>query len=80
MIEDNGELLIDLVAQDLLKQLEAVIYEKTFTQFGGIQVSKEVQYFADFCSEHMRIPIHGRFARIRQIAQVLSFDKVCLTD
>ena len=40
MIEDNGELLIDLVAQDLLKQLEAVIYEKTFTQFGGIQVIK----------------------------------------
>ena len=77
MTEENGEMLIDLVAQDLLKQLEAVIFEKTFSQFGGIQVSKDVQYFADFCSEHTRIPIHGRFARIRQVAQVLSFDKVC---
>ena len=78
MTEDNGEMLVDLVAQELLRQLEAVIFQKTFTQFGGIQFSKEVQYLADFCSEHTRIPIHGRFARIRQIAQVLSFDRVCI--
>jgi len=78
MTEDNGEMLVDLVAQELLRQLEAVIFQKTFTQFGGIQFSKEVQYLADFCSEHTRIPIHGRFARIRQIAQVLSLDRVCI--
>ena len=37
-----------------------------------------MQYLADFCGTHTRVPIHGRFARIRQVAQVLSLDKVCV--
>lgn len=75
MTPENGEMLVDLAAQEVLKDLEAVIYEKSFTQYGGLQFSKEVQYLADFCSTHTRVPIHGRFARIRQVAQVLSFDR-----
>lgn len=77
MTPENGEMLVDLAAQEVLKDLEAVVYEKSFTQYGGLQFSKEVQYLADFCGTHTRVPIHGRFARIRQVAQVLSFDKVC---
>lgn len=79
MTPENGEMLVDLAAQEVLRDLEAVIYEKWFTQYGGLQFSKEVQYLADFCSTHTSVPIHGRFARIRQVAQVLSFDKVCVS-
>ena len=75
MTPENGEMLVDLAAQEVLKDLEAVIYEKSFTQYGGLQFSKEVQYLADFCSTHTRVPIQVRFARIRQVAQVLSFDR-----
>ena len=78
MTPENGEMLVDLAAQEVLKDLEAVVYEKAFTQYGGLQFSKEVQYLADFCGTHTRVPIHGRFARIRQVAQVLSLDKVCV--
>ena len=80
MTKENGELLVDLVAQEVLRVLEAVIFEKQFTQYGGLQVGKEVQYFADFCARRTHVPIHGRFARINQVAQVLMLSSVCATN
>lgn len=71
----NGDILLEIVAIEVVKQIEDVVKQKKFTQYGGIQFTKDLQAFSDFFSRKSKTPMHGKFVRARQIAQLLTLDR-----
>ncbi|KAH3767823.1 conserved oligomeric Golgi complex subunit 4 [Pelomyxa schiedti] len=71
------EHLVSLLAGEIANNIEALISEKNFTLFGGLQFTKDIQIVMDFLSQkHSVFSCQVKFARIKQVALVLSVEKV----
>eukprot|EP00727_Mastigamoeba_balamuthi_P012348 m51a1_g7736 Conserved oligomeric Golgi complex subunit 4B (810) ;mRNA; r:175902-179266 len=71
----NGDMLIEALAQELSKSIEGIAMQKTFSQYGGLQFNKDVQGVADWCTRKSSKPLHGKYARLKQIAHLLTLDR-----
>jgi hypothetical protein len=76
LTSNNYELFLAILIRFVCQRLEGEITKKRFNQYGGLQFDREIKillnYFSSLTSKTMR----DKFARITQIASLLSVEKV----
>jgi len=74
--EPNFEELIKEVLNFVVHQVEAVALQKAFTQYGALQLDKDVRALRNFFTERTDKPVRDKFTRLAHITALLSVDKV----
>ncbi|KAF8060573.1 COG4 [Scenedesmus sp. PABB004] len=70
------ESLALLLLDKLLTRLEVLLGRKTFTQLGGLQLDRDVRSLVAAAGELTTRPVRDKFARLTQMAIVLSLESV----
>uniref|UniRef100_A0A7S4LE23 Conserved oligomeric Golgi complex subunit 4 n=1 Tax=Eutreptiella gymnastica TaxID=73025 RepID=A0A7S4LE23_9EUGL len=74
--EMNFEELIKEVVSYVTHQMETITFQKAFTQYGGLQVDKDLRALRNYFTEKTEKPVRDKFTRMSQITNLLSVDKV----
>eukprot|EP00667_Euglena_gracilis_P003126 EG_transcript_3136 len=74
--EHNFEELIKEAVNFVTHQLEALVMQKAYTQYGGLQLDKDVRALRNFFTEKTERPVRDKFTRLTHLATLLSVDKV----
>lgn len=74
--DDNFEELIMEVVNFVTAQLEAIACQKAFTQYGGLQLDKDVRAIRNYFTQKTEKPVRDKFTRLSHIGNLLSIDKV----
>eukprot|EP00276_Gloeochaete_wittrockiana_P018336 CAMPEP_0184351130 /NCGR_PEP_ID=MMETSP1089-20130417/43417_1 /TAXON_ID=38269 ORGANISM="Gloeochaete wittrockiana, Strain SAG46.84" /NCGR_SAMPLE_ID=MMETSP1089 /ASSEMBLY_ACC=CAM_ASM_000445 /LENGTH=831 /DNA_ID=CAMNT_0026684379 /DNA_START=20 /DNA_END=2515 /DNA_ORIENTATION=+ len=74
----NYDELLQMVMQNLAKQLENLIIQKNkrFNQLGGLQLDRELRALLTYFSDMTQRTVRDKFARLTQIASILNLEKV----
>uniref|UniRef100_A0A7S1NEH3 Conserved oligomeric Golgi complex subunit 4 n=1 Tax=Eutreptiella gymnastica TaxID=73025 RepID=A0A7S1NEH3_9EUGL len=74
--EKNFEEVILEVINFVTQQLETIACQKAFTQYGGLQLDKDVRAIRNYFTEKTDKPVRDKFTRLSHISNILSLDKV----
>jgi len=75
LTQENFDALAEKVARRVASQLEAIMLEKNFSQFGGFQLERDARTVSSFFSELTeRVPMRSKFKRLMQMAGLLGIE------
>mmetsp|Transcript_26 Transcript_26/g.78 ORF Transcript_26/g.78 Transcript_26/m.78 type:complete len:746 (+) Transcript_26:194-2431(+) len=74
LIVPNYETLISHLVDKVAGRLEAILAKKSFNQLGGLQLDRDVRNLVSHLSEFTQRTIRDKFARLTQMATVLSLE------
>lgn len=72
----NWESLVHLTLDKVVARLEAVLTQKRYTQLGALQLEKDLRLLVGSLSELTASAVRDKFARLVQIASVLTVESV----
>ncbi|KAG7204148.1 hypothetical protein KM043_001990 [Ampulex compressa] len=72
----NYDALIGLLTAEVTSRLEKVVLKSTFNRAGGLILDKEVRSLASYLAAATSWSVRDKFARLTQIATILSIEKV----
>ncbi|PBC28179.1 Conserved oligomeric Golgi complex subunit [Apis cerana cerana] len=72
----NYDALIGLLTAEVTARLEKVVLKSTFNRAGGLILDKEIRSLASYLAAVTSWSVRDKFARLTQIATILSVEKV----
>lgn len=72
----NYDALIGLLTAEVTARLEKVVLKSTFNRAGGLILDKEIRSLASYLAAATSWSVRDKFARLTQIATILSVEKV----
>ncbi|XP_071650281.1 conserved oligomeric Golgi complex subunit 4 [Temnothorax longispinosus] len=72
----NYDALIGLLTAEVTARLEKVVLKSTFNRAGGLILDKEIRSLASYLAAATSWSVRDKFARLTQIATILSIEKV----
>ncbi|XP_033328218.2 conserved oligomeric Golgi complex subunit 4 isoform X1 [Megalopta genalis] len=72
----NYDALIGLLTAEVTARLEKVVLKSTFNRAGGLILDKEIRSLASYLAAATSWSIRDKFARLTQMATILSVEKV----
>ncbi|XP_078036052.1 conserved oligomeric Golgi complex subunit 4 isoform X2 [Augochlora pura] len=72
----NYDALIGLLTAEVTARLEKVVLKSTFNRAGGLILDKEIRSLASYLAAATSWSIRDKFARLTQMATILSIEKV----
>ncbi|KAL0116601.1 hypothetical protein PUN28_009914 [Cardiocondyla obscurior] len=72
----NYDALVGLLAAEVTARLEKVVLKSTFNRAGGLILDKEIRSLASYLAAATSWSVRDKFARLTQIATILSIEKV----
>ncbi|XP_043275819.1 conserved oligomeric Golgi complex subunit 4 [Venturia canescens] len=72
----NYDALIGILTAEVTARLEKVVLKSTFNRAGGLILDKEIRSLASYLAAATSWSIRDKFARLTQIATILSVEKV----
>lgn len=76
LVTDNFESFVHLCLKVITPQLEKYILVKQFTQFGALQLEKDLRLLVQYFTTLSERTIRGEFARLTQMASLLNLERV----
>eukprot|EP01084_Bolivina_argentea_P314057 543944_1 len=74
LLEPIFKVLLGLSASYIAERLESSLLKRQFTQLGGFQLDRDLRVIMGFFAEVGGVELRGKFARLQQIATLLSLD------
>jgi len=72
----NFDHLLHIIIRQVATRLEKLLLQKTFTQLGGLKCDKDLRAMVAFFSQKTQRTVRGEFARLIQMASLLSLERV----
>lgn len=72
----NYDAFIGILTVEVTSRLEKVIFKSTFNRPGGLILDKEIRSLASYLTSSTSWSIRDKFARLMQIANILSVEKI----
>ncbi|KAI4494357.1 hypothetical protein M0802_009040 [Mischocyttarus mexicanus] len=72
----NYDALIGILTKEVTARLEKVVLKSTFNRAGGLILDKEIRSLASYLAAATSWSVRDKFARLTQIATILSIEKV----
>lgn len=72
----NYDALIGLLTAEVTARLEKVVLKSTFNRAGGLILDKEIRSLASYLAAATSWSVRDKFARLTQIATILSIEKL----
>ncbi|XP_008555535.1 conserved oligomeric Golgi complex subunit 4 [Microplitis demolitor] len=72
----NYDALIGILTSEVTIRLEKVVLKSTFNRAGGLILDKEIRSLASYLAAATSWSVRDKFARLTQIATILSIEKV----
>ncbi|XP_012538440.1 conserved oligomeric Golgi complex subunit 4 isoform X1 [Monomorium pharaonis] len=72
----NYDALIGLLTAEVTARLEKVVLKSTFNRAGGLILDKEIRSLASYLAAATSWSVRDKFARLTQIATILSIEKI----
>ncbi|XP_076762206.1 conserved oligomeric Golgi complex subunit 4 [Xylocopa sonorina] len=72
----NYDALIGLLTTEVTARLEKVVLKSTFNRAGGLILDKEIRSLASYLAAVTSWSVRDKFARLTQIATILSVEKI----
>lgn len=66
--------VIDIAVDKIVARMEACVAQKQFSQFGGLQLEKDIRSLVIGLSELTNVSMRDKFSRLQQIATVLGVE------
>ena len=76
LVTENFESFVHLCLKVIGPQMEKTILQKQFTQFGALQLDKDLRMLISYFSTLSQRTIRGEFARLTQMASLLNLENV----
>ncbi|XP_071706957.1 conserved oligomeric Golgi complex subunit 4-like [Rutidosis leptorrhynchoides] len=76
MTGNNYDSCVHLVIDFIVKRLEVIMMQKRFSQFGGLQLDRDVRALVSYFSGVTQRTVRDKFARLTQMAMILNLEKV----
>ena len=76
LVEQNFESFVHLCLSFLTAQMEKTIFQKQFTQFGALQLDKDLRLMVSYFASLSTRTIRTEFARLTQMASLLNLESV----
>lgn len=73
--ETNKDMIVGMLADACCEKLEQFVYQTTFSAAGALKLEEIVRALGSLFSRHASSPVRGKFARLREIMQVLTVDE-----
>jgi len=74
LVPDNYDGLVAHLVDKVAARLEAIVAKKRFNQLGGLQIDKDIRTLVSYMSELTQRTVRDKFARLTQMATVLSLE------
>ncbi|KAL6980617.1 hypothetical protein U1Q18_022257 [Sarracenia purpurea var. burkii] len=76
MTANNYDSFVHLVIEFIVKRLEVIMMQKTFSQLGGLQLDRDSRALVSHSSSLTQRTVRDKFARLTQMATILNLEKV----
>lgn len=73
--ENNCKLFLDTLLEFLVARMEAHVFKRRFTFWGGLQLDKDVRQLSTYFGQIAAHSVRDKFARLVQISSILQLDK-----